>query len=255
VTAAVVAGSPALEIDRIAPTKRPTGPARGYQRWRDLLFLHWAVPEAAVREIVPRGLDLDLWEGNCYVGVVPFAMQGVRPRWAPEAIAFDFLETNVRVYVHVGGQDPGVYFLSLDAASRIAVATARTIWGLPYFFSEMRLSRQDDTIDYELTRRSPDKPRFAARYSLGELIGPSEPGTLEHFLVERYFLHLEKGGRIWSGQVHHPPYPVQRARVIECDDELIRAAGLPAADGAPALVHYASGVDVEVFDLAPRRAE
>lgn len=239
-------------IDRIAPTRRPSGGARGYQRWRDLLFLHWPVPVDALRGVVPAALDLDLWDGVAYVGVVPFAMYGVRPRWTPEALAFDFLETNVRTYVHVGGRDPGVFFLSLDAASRIAVAAARTFWGLPYFFATMQLERDGDEIRYQLERRSGTRPRFSARYALGELVGASEPGSLEHFLVERYFLHLERDGAIWSGQVHHPPYPVQRARVAECSDELVAASGLPAVSGPPALVHYAAGVDVEVFDISRR---
>jgi uncharacterized protein YqjF (DUF2071 family) len=242
-------------IDRVAPTRRPPGPVRGYQRWRDLLFVHWPVPVAAVRELVPKGLELDLWDGIAYVGVVPFAMFGVRPRWAPEAVAFDFLETNVRTYVHVGGRDPGVYFFSLDAESRIAVAAARTFWGLPYFFSKMQLSKNGDQIGYQLERLSGDRPRLSVRYELGELLGPSKPGTLEHFLAERYFLHLERGGRIWSGQVHHAPYPLQRAQLSECSDQLIHAAGLPQPEGPPPLVHYASGVDVEIFDLAPRADE
>src|SRR5687768_15954742 len=97
-------------IDRIWPTRRPEGAPRGYQRWRDLLFLHWIVPEPALRAVVPPALEIDTHDGNAYVGVVPFAMLGVRPAWLPERLGFDFLETNVRTYVHVGGRDPGVYF-------------------------------------------------------------------------------------------------------------------------------------------------
>ena len=107
-------------IDRIAPTRRPAGTAAGFQRWRSLLFLHWPVPVEVLRSLIPAELDLDLHDGVAYVGVVPFAMQGIRPWWCPEALAFNFLETNVRTYVLNGGK-PGVYFFSLDANSRAAV--------------------------------------------------------------------------------------------------------------------------------------
>jgi uncharacterized protein YqjF (DUF2071 family) len=242
----------AAQIDRIAPTLRPPGTPRGQQRWRSLLFLHWPVDAKLLRELVPRSLELDLWEGTAYVGLVPFVMEGVRPRWAPEQLAFDFLETNVRTYVHVNGEDPGVYFFSLDAASQIAVSVARMGWGLPYHYSEMQLSRHGTGWSYSVDRVWGDRPRLRVHYELGELLGPSPPGTLEHFLVERYYLHLERRGRVWSGRVHHPPYPVQRARVLHVHDELIGATGLPRVDGLPPLVHYAEGVDVDIFDLAPR---
>jgi hypothetical protein len=245
-----------VSIDRIAPTRRPAGAVRGYQRWRSLLFLHWPVPVEALRPLVPPALDIDTHEGTAYVGLVPFAMQGVRPRWAPEALSFDFLETNVRTYVHAGGRDPGVYFFSLDAASRIAVTLARAGWGLPYFYSAMQLERDGEEVRYSLSRRSGDRPRLEVRYRIGEPLGPSEPGSLRFFLVERYFLHVERGGAIWSGQVHHTPYPVESAKLLSLDEQLVAATGLPAPDGPPPLVHYAEGVDVDIYALARRpRAE
>src|SRR5688572_9898780 len=93
-------------IDRVAPTRRPVGPAIGYQRWRHLLFAHWPVPVDVVRPLVPRGLEFDTYDGFAYVGVIPFAMEGVRPALVPEALSLAFLETNVRTYVHQGGRDP-----------------------------------------------------------------------------------------------------------------------------------------------------
>jgi hypothetical protein len=243
-----------MTIDRIAPTRRPSGPVRGYQRWRDLGFFHWPVPAGQVAALLPEGLDLDTFEGQAYVGLVPFAMLGVRPRWSPEALAFDFLETNVRTYVHVGGQDPGVYFFSLDAASRLAVWAARTGWGLPYFHARMSLSKRDRTIAYQTRRSGAPGPRLTVTYEIGQGLGASRPDSFEHFLVERYFLHLARRGRLWSGQVHHVPYPVQAARVVDIHDELVPSAGLEVS-GPPPIAHFAAGVDVEIFDLAPRRPQ
>jgi len=240
-----------LEIDRITPTRRPSGRPVGYQRWRSLLFMHWPVPVEALRPLVPSRLSIDTFDDVAYVGLVAFAMQGVRPPWAPERLAFRFLEANVRTYVHLDGRDPAVYFFSLDAQSRIAVEIARHRWSLPYHHAAMRLARRGMTIEYESRRLDRSGARLGVRYEPGEPLGESAPGTLEHFLLERYLLLVEARGRLWRGQVHHRPYPAQRARILRLDDELIGAAGLPQPIGLPPLVHYAAGVDVEIFPLRP----
>ncbi|HEX2574204.1 MAG TPA: DUF2071 domain-containing protein [Polyangia bacterium] len=234
-------------MDRLAPTRRPPGRPVGYQRWRELLFLHWTVPAATLRPLVPRRLAIDEYEGQAFVGLVPFRMEGVRQAWMPERAALDFLETNVRTYVHLDGEHPGVYFFSLDAASRLAVWVARAAWALPYFFARMEMTLGEGGTEYRLERRSGTRPGLHVRYRPGEPLGPSAPGSLEFFLLERYFLYAERGGLL-RGQVHHMPYPAQRASVVELHEDLIASAGLSHPDTAP-LAHYAPGVDVEIFPL------
>jgi uncharacterized protein YqjF (DUF2071 family) len=236
------------EIDRIAPTRRPNETPSGAQTWRELFFLHWTFAPEALRPLVPKELELDLWEGRAYVGVVPFRMEGIRPSWLPRAMAMDFLETNLRTYVVVNGE-PGVYFFSLDANSWLAVQAARIGWGLPYFLATMRSERDGDRIRYA-THRSGAEAHLTLDASIGEPLGPSAPGTLEHFLMERYLLFTAASGRVDRGHVHHVPYPAQRATVHAVDCTLLTAMGLPAPIGAP-LAHYAAGVEVEVFGPHP----
>jgi uncharacterized protein len=238
-------------VDRIAPTLRPSGPAGGWQKWRDLLFLHWAVPVSVVRPLVPAALELDLFDGVLYLGVVPFAMADVRPSWLPKVASFDFLETNVRTYVVHRGR-PGVYFLSLEAASALACTAARATFGLPYYWASMTMTKgPDGVVSYETRRRLGPPARSAFRYRPGPSLGASQPGSLQHFLLERYLLFVERRNQILCGQVHHTPYPAHSAELLEVHDELAAAARLPAVVGPPAHVHWSPGVDVEVFDLAP----
>ena len=213
--------------------------------------MHWPVPASVLRPRIPSSFDLDLLDGDAYVGVVPFAMEGVRPKIVPEAAAFAFLETNVRTYVTRNGE-PGVYFFSLEAESILAVAAARVAFSLPYFHARMSLTEQAGEVHdvrYRTRRVRGSHASHEVHYRLGEMLGPSMPGTVEHFLLERYLLFTERGGRPWKGQVHHSPYPAQRAEVLSVRDELVVAAGLPAVAGMPTFTHYASGVDVEVFAL------
>jgi uncharacterized protein len=238
-------------IDRVTPTYRPLGWPIGHQRWRDLLFLHWSIPANALRPLVPPGLTLDLWEGMAYISIVSFAVSAARPPGVPAALGLRFLETNVRTYVHVDGRDPGVYFFSLDATSALAVAGARLGLGLPYIPAQGRMRHQGPLIEYAMERRSPSKPHFSARYQPGAPLGCAPPGSLEHFLVERYLLHVERHSGLWTLQVHHRPYPVHDVRVHQHHEELIASAGL-LTPVSPPTAQYATQVDIDIFSAQCR---
>ena len=212
--------------------------------------MHWPVPIKVLRRLVPDQLELDLYENEAYVGIVPFQMEGVRPWWWPKSWAMNFLETNLRAYVICDGQ-PGVYFFSLEASSRLAVWAARAGWGLPYHFATTNVKRTDDLIAYT-THRPRGGPRHTVRFRVGDPLGPSEIGSLQYFFLERYLLFVERRGKVYSGQVHHSPYPAHNATVLDVQDDLSAAAGLPAVTTPPAFAHFSPGVDVEVFPLGDR---
>lgn len=243
----------AVEIDRLAPTKRPAGRAIGYHRWHDLLFLHWRLPAEDIAPLLPAGLTLDTWEGDAWVGLVPFRMSGVRPWWAPWGFAF--AETNVRTYVHRQGRDPGVWFFSLDAAQSLAVRIARCCWGLNYFRAEMSLARDADRVEYRSRRLWPGEPGAELAVSAeigralpGALSGRANCGTLEHFLVERYVLYAVRRGRLLRGQVHHAPYMLRAAQATGLWQSLLAASGI-RVDRPPCHALFSERVDVEIFPL------
>ena len=222
------------------------------QKWRELLFLHWEADPVVLQSLLPPGLTVDTFEGKAYIGLVPFTMQDVRPVWAPAVPWLShFHEVNVRTYVHQGGENPGVWFFSLDAANPVAVWLARTLWKLPYFTATMHLSIAENGERRYATKRA-RKPSVGATF-LWRPDGdpqPAAPGTLAHFLCERYLLYADNGKTLLRGQVHHAPYPIQRAELRHLEDTLLAEAGV-LVGGPPPLIHYATGVDVEVFGLKP----
>lgn len=247
-------------VDRVAPTVRPSRPVVMYQNWHHLLFLHWAVPAAQLRPPVPRELDLDLFEGQAYIGLTPFTMTGVRPRGVPAARPVsDFHETNVRTYVHRSGRDPGVWFLSLDASNALAVLGAQLAFGLPYKFARIQFALGPGDghaatgdrpgIDYCLRRRwpGPIPAHCDVRYAPQGPVSVPRVGTLEFFLAERYLLYSIWGVHLYLSRIHHAPWPLQRATVPALDETLIRAAGISRALDVPPLAHYAREQHVEVF--------
>jgi uncharacterized protein len=244
-------------IDRVGPTREPHRWPVMRQKWRKLLFLHWEVRPDDLRPLVPPQLELDLFDGAAYVGLVPFTMTGVRPVGLPAVRGLSrFHETNVRTYVRREGHDPGVWFFSLDAANRVAVTLARSFFHLPYYYARMFLEREGATdperagpILYAGVRR--DDPRPASYLIRANPIGsihPAQPDTLAHFLVERYILYSLANDRLYQGRVHHQPYPLQAAEVLTLDESLLAAAGIRRPAAAP-LAHFAQGVDVKVYGL------
>lgn len=214
--------------------------------------MHWEVPEALLRPHVHPRLTLDTIDGRCFLGLVAFTMQAVRPyRWLPPVpTAREFGEINLRTYVHLGGQEPGVWFLSLDAASSLAVLAARLLWRLPYFRSEVYAGTEGDQVTVTSRRRwpAPAAEPWRAAYQIGEPLPPTTPDSLEFFLTERYqFYARGPGGGLRRARVHHAPYPLHAATTTGVSDALVRAAGL--SGGARTADYWSPGVDVEVFAL------
>jgi len=243
-------------IDYLSPQIRPDQPVEMRPVWRHLLFLHWVVDPAQLRRQLPPGLELDLFEGKAYVGLVPFTMAKVRPRWVPPWRRLtDFHEINVRTYVHLAGRDPGVWFFSLDAASAPAVVAARIWFKLPYYWARMSLRESGGRVDYHSERRWPHQLPASCdvSYSPNGVPTPAVPGTLEHFLVERYFLYSYAHSQLFSGHIHHAPYEIQPAHLHTLSENLLSAAGIERGEEPP-LVHYAREVRTEIFKLRPARS-
>lgn len=219
-------------------------------RWCDLAFLHWPVPAEVLRPLIPEPLTLDTFEGTAWLGVVPFRMEDTRYRWAPPVpTATTFPEVNVRTYVRAGDR-AGVWFFSLDAASRMAVWGARSALNLPYFHASMQMARGQDEIWY-MSGRSRSPAVFEATYKATGEVFQSQVGTLEHWLTERYCLLGQwHNGSVYSLDIHHLPWPLQPGAVQIKKNSLTEAAGIRLPDAAP-LVHFAERLDVVAWHPAP----
>ena len=244
-------------IDRVTPTLEPRQQVLMYQNWHHLLFLHWEIPPADLQALLPPRLTLDTYEGKAYVGLVPFTLTGVRPVLTPPLPWISsFHEVNVRTYVHLDGAEPGVWFFSLDASSMIAVAAARATYKLNYLESEIEFRAGDaplPAIEFDSRRidaRGPMPANAHIRYGPVEgPVAPAAPGTLDHFLCERYVLYSQDEQRqLYRARIHHQPYPLQRAEVGTLDETLVWAAGIRRAGGV-GLRHYAREVNVKVYPL------
>jgi len=245
---AMLVNPPSIE-QRLALRRRPSRGAVMFQRWSELLFVHWEIEAARIQAMLPPGLFVDTFGGRAFVGVVPFYMQRVRPAWLPCVPGIsDFLELNVRTYVHDEQGRPGVWFFSLDCNQPLAVWIARRFFALPYFHARMSAARgSDGLIHYRSERRNADAD-FTCTYGFEGDAFTAEPGTLEFFLVERYLLFANRPRGLFSGQVHHSPYPLRQVKSLRFEGGLLDAQGFPSSE-APAHIIGSPGVKVEIFAL------
>ena len=244
----------ALRSTAHRPWPVPARPWSLTMRWEDLLFLHWPIDAGQLRPLLPPRLQLDTYDGYAWLGVVPFTMAKTRFRRLPIVpTAHRFPECNLRTYVRVG-ERTGVWFFSLDAASRLAVEGARLGFGLPYFRARMRSEHVADNrcrYDSERIDRRAPAATFRATYDLASSdAAPAVAGTLEHFLVERYCLFALRRGHLVCGEIAHEPWRLSPARV---DLEACDMARLVGAELVDAPVSVLAAQPIEVAAWSPVR--
>lgn len=218
------------------------------QKWRNLLFLHWEYDAEAIQKTLPQGLFVDTFEGKAYIGITPFALEGVKPKLFPPLPGMsNFFELNCRTYVYDEAGVPGVWFYSLDANQQLVVQMARQFMYLPYRYTPIEMSLDPrQAIHYQC---EPLGTRVEFIYKGEGPIFLAEPGSLEFFLIERYVLFADKGDRLTKGRIHHVPYPLNQAKVPKWDSQLFELNGFDNPQRPPDHLVFSPGVDVEIFSL------
>jgi uncharacterized protein len=232
------------------PWPMPAGPWVMTQTWTDLLFAHWPVERERIRALVPPAFELDLFDGQAWLAVVPFRMSNVSPRLVPALPWLSaFPELNVRTYVRTGGK-PGVFFFSLDATNPVAVRAARMLFNLPYHSADMEVAA-GDRVDYHSRRLAGPAAEFRGWYAPTGAPHTPERGTLEYFLTERYCLYgVDHHSRPYRLEIHHPLWTLQIAEGEFTVNTMADAAGLPLP-ATPPLLHFARRQDMVCW--APER--
>jgi uncharacterized protein len=218
-----------------------------FMRWHDLLFLHWPVRPESIQSLIPSVLELDTFDGWAWIGVVPFRMTGVRPRYVP--IPFAFPELNIRTYVKMPGRS-GVWFFSLDATNWFAVRAARWL-GLPYYDARIEVNLAGEAVHYKSIRLDDQAApvEFEASYRPTGAVYRSVPGTLDYWLTERYCLYgTRKPGHIVYGDIHHPPWALQPAEAEVRMNTMTLPISIELPDSKP-ICHFARYQEVVAWPV------
>ena len=228
----------------------PPQPAVMYQKWEQLLFLHWGFEPAEIQKTLPTGLTADTFDGEAWVGIVPFLMRGIRPRFLPAVSKIsNFLELNLRTYVHDAQGRPGVWFYSLECNQPLAVQIARSLFHLPYQHARMNTAIQPSGMRKYASQRKKDEVVSKFHYQIADDSHEATPGGLEFHLAERYLLFSKSPNGLRMGRVHHQPYPLAPASLQKWDARLFALNGLPVPSRPPDHVMGSAGVQVKVYPL------
>ena len=217
------------------------------QRWSALTFLHWPYRAQLVQALLPAGLDVELYEGQAWVGLVPFSLSDIQWLGTP-AIPWisRFPETNVRTYVRGPNGRPGVWFFTLDAERLIGVLGARLLYHLPYRWASMTVKQDGTRVQYASSRLPPfGKAQTDIEIETGNAM---QAGEFDNFLTARFRLFAARRTKIYEGDLEHEPWPLQRARVVRLKENMVASCGLPAPQGEP-MAHFSDGVTVRVDRL------
>ncbi|MBS4188956.1 DUF2071 domain-containing protein [Bacillus sp. FJAT-49705] len=221
------------------------------QTWRNLLFVHWPISPETIREHIHPSLQIDTFNGVAWLGIVVFELEGIYPRgFPPISILPPFPEINVRTYVQYNGK-PGVYFLSLDVSDWASYTLAKRWFHLPYHSANISIKQKDLSFHFESIRKKSKiypilcKGTFSP---LPEVYFPKE-GTLDHWLTERYCLFSTNNkGRIFCGEIHHRPWPLQKANSEIYKNNLFSPFKIDLS-GVQPISHFSKGVDSLIWNI------
>lgn len=222
-----------------------------YQEWSKMAFLHWRFDPAPIQKTLPKGLFVDTFEGNAYLGIVAFKIQKNR-FLGTLSLPFlqDFVEVNLRTYVRDKNGLPGVWFYSLDIDSFLMTSGARLLFSLPYCNTPLKINKHQSTYTVEVSPKSFIRQIHLEYQLLPSLKPPVKEETLEHFLIERYLLFSARHEKLTIGPVRHLPYPLTSGELYDFQTNIFQLNGFENPNRLPDHCHYSEGVNVNIYRVA-----
>lgn len=222
------------------PFPIPTSSWKYYQEWNQVVFLHLKVSKEYLRRFVPKKLELDDYHGQCYISIVLFTMENVRPRFLPGVNFISYFhELNIRTYVKSEGKS-GVYFLNIEGEKSISCFLAKTLSGLNYKKSHM--FRQNNIYQ---SKNKKDNSAAYLKYKIGEAL--NQKTTLDRWLTERYCMYNVIDGKKYRYDIHHIEWPIQSLHVEEASIHY-PLFDIQIENPDTLLMHYSPGVQVIAWD-------
>jgi uncharacterized protein YqjF (DUF2071 family) len=225
--------------------------------WRKLIMAQYAIDPALLTPYLPAGLELDLYEGRCYVSLVAFLFDRVRLKGLPIPFHTRFEEINLRFYVRRtepdGTYKRGVVFIREFVPRRAIAYVAKRFYEEPYTAiptnRRIQLSPRSLKVGYgwDLGGRSHSLSVEAAPIP-HHILSNSE----EDFITEHYWGYTKRTrGNTSEYGVEHPRwsiYPI-RSHTVEADFAALYGPTFAPLTGAkPTSILLAEGSAVSVFE-------
>lgn len=224
-----------LNTSKHRPWKIPTENWKFYQEWNNVIFLHYKVDLAELKKLVPKELEIDLFDGKPWISVVAFTMEKIRSKNLPSFSPIsDFDEINIRTYIKSNNKT-GVYFLSIEGGKSLSCKIAKVISELPYRYSRIKRTNQ-----IYLSKNSEFNDKLNIEFKIGKEL--NEKTELDKWLTERYALFQDTNDSINEFEIHHLEWPINEINIQKLELNYPRFEKLISVQ--PSKIHYSKGVKV-----------
>lgn len=224
-----------LNITEHRPWKIPVGSWKFYQEWNNAIFLHWQVDLDELKKLVPKELEIDLFDGKPWVSIVAFTMEKIRPRYLPSiSLISDFDEINIRTYIKSNNKT-GVYFLSIEGGKSLSCKIARTLSELPYRYSKIKR-----TENQYISHNAGFNDELDIDFTVGQEI--KKKSLLDKWLTERYALFQDTKNSINEFEIHHLEWSLNEINLKNLEYKYHRFENL--IKNKPEKIQYSEGVKV-----------
>ncbi|WP_332649466.1 YqjF family protein [Lysinibacillus sp. 54212] len=219
------------------------------QNWHNVLFVHYPVYSKSLQKFVPRSLELDTFNGMCWVSIVLFIVKKNRIRLLPLIPGTNqFIQMNVRTYVTLDGT-PGVYFLSIDASNKVAVTLATTLFFLPNYDAVMNLQQEGSSIFFQSARKGKVSLEMECCYKPISPVFYATKNSLEAWLIERYTLFsLNRNGQPVRGDIYHAPWQLQHVEATVYKNTMLTDLSIAAEYNEP-IFHFSKMQQARICPL------
>jgi hypothetical protein len=201
----------------------------------EMLFLSWPVEPATIADRIPAGLTLETFEHRAWITLIPFRMERMRARGLPPIPPFSrYSELDCLTYVR-RGPATGIWFFRIDAGTLVGATMGRLLFGLPYNHSRVSLDLDGEWRRFvSIGRADPTgkQPELRVNYTPKGPLHTATPGTLAHFIVERFVMFSRSGrGTLLSGREARAPRSIQECEFSILRNTIPEAADVPAPAG------------------------
>jgi hypothetical protein len=219
-------------------------------RWLRLAMINYQVDPGILRPRVPRGTEVDLWNGRCFVSMVGFRFLDTRVLGVAVPFHRNFLEVNLRFYVRRVLKDEvrrGVVFVKELVPRRALAWVANLVYHENYQALPMSRADTGDRIEYSW---NPGARTDRMSVSISGDSYPPSADSEESFITEHYWGYVtQRDGSTVEYRVEHPPWRVWRGHdpEFECDVSALYGPEFTAAlAGEPSSCYLAEGSEVLV---------
>ena len=219
-------------------------------KWKELIMANYEVDPSLLEPLVPNGVELDLFEGKCFVSLVGFMFLDTRVLDFLIPFHVNFEEVNLRFYVkRVVGDETrrGVVFIKEIVPRAAIAAVARVVYGEPYECWQMSNERDENSVSYEWHNAH---CRNRLSVDRGENLGVPAEDSHGSFIIEHYWGYTGRSAtRTDEYKVEHPKWEVFSTANEHIDVDFAKTYGEKFAflsDGNPYSMMLAAGSEIAV---------